>query len=119
MPKLYNIWPGRNRFLPCGCIFGPIADSCANLYAYACFITALIPYCIFILPTVWNINPAIPILLLLAVSCTILFLNLTQCTDPGIIPRRPYLERQADRYERYLLEILPGEDPNKKKRRFC
>ncbi len=53
MPKLYNAWPGRNRFLPFGCIFGPASDSCANVYIYACFLIVLIPYCIWILPTMW------------------------------------------------------------------
>lgn len=91
MGRLYSVWPGRNRFLSCGCIMGPIADTCANFYVYGCFIAALIPYCIFILPIVWVISPAIPILFFMAVCSTVLFLSLTQCTDPGIIPRRPYL----------------------------
>lgn len=91
MIKLYKTWPGRNRFIPWGCIVGPVSDSCANIYVYGCFIGVLIPYCIFILPTMWSWSPAIPILFILAVIFTMLFLNLTQCTDPGIIPRRPYL----------------------------
>jgi hypothetical protein len=91
MPRLYHAWPGRNRFLPCGCIFGPVGDTCANFYVYGCFIATLIPYCIFILPKLWEKSPAIPILFILALVFTVLFLNLTQCTDPGFIPRRPYL----------------------------
>lgn len=91
MPKLYDAWPGRNRFLPFGCVCGPSSDWGANIYVYFCFIGVLIPYIIFILPTMWQLSPAIPILFILAVICTLIFLNLTQCSDPGIIPRKPFL----------------------------
>lgn len=98
MKKLYEAWPGRNRFLPCGCIFGPIGDSCANLYVYSLFIGVLISYCIFVLPDVWVISPAIPLLFLLIVCVTLVFLQLTQCTDPGFIPRRPFLESDPTKF---------------------
>jgi palmitoyltransferase ZDHHC9/14/18 len=92
MPKIYKAWPGRNRFLPCGCIMGPLADMSANLCVYCCILGALIPYCIFVLGDIWSISPVIPILLFLSVIVLIIFLNLTQCTDPGIIPRRTFLQ---------------------------
>lgn len=91
MPKLYEAWPGRNRFLPLGCVCGPASDWGANFYVYFCFIGVLIPYIIFILPTMWQLSPAIPILFIVSVIFTLIFLNLTQCSDPGIIPRKPYL----------------------------
>ena len=91
MPKLYHSWPARNRFLPWGCIMGPIGDTCANIYIYMCIIAVLIPYFIFIFKPIWDISPPVPLLFLASIIITILFLNLTQCTDPGIIPRRPFL----------------------------
>ena len=91
MPKLYKAWPGTNRFLPCGCIMGPLADISANFCVYFLILGALIPYCIFILGDIWKISPAVPILLFLSIFVMIIFLNLTQCTDPGIIPRRTFL----------------------------
>lgn len=91
MPKLYETWPGTNRFLPCGCTIGPAGDMCANLCIYVCMLGALIPYCIFMLPKIWKASPALPIVFLVSLAATVLFLNLTQCSDPGIIPRRPYL----------------------------
>lgn len=91
MPKLYKAWPANNRFLPCGCIMGPLQDCCANLYFYFCALGVLIPYCIFMLGDIWKVSPVIPLLLFLSILLTTLFLNLTQCTDPGIIPRRPFL----------------------------
>ena len=98
MARLYNAWPGRNRFLPCGCIMGPAGDFCANIYFYACAIIIIIPYSIFMLPSIWKITPAIPILFYGSIVLTTLFLNLTQCTDPGIIPRRPFLKDNPDKY---------------------
>ena len=93
MTRLYEAWPGRNRFLPLGCIMGPLKDFFANMYFYACAIIVLIPYGIFMFKPIWDINPAIPLLFFGAVAVTTLFLNLTQCTDPGIIPRRPFLQK--------------------------
>lgn len=93
MARMYTTWPGRNRFLPCGCIIGPISDTCANFYVYGTFILVFVLYCVFVLPTMWAWSPAIPILFMFAVVFTLVFMALTQCTDPGIIPRRPYLEK--------------------------
>jgi hypothetical protein len=38
------------------------------------------------------VTPALPIIFYLSVILTTIFYNLTACTDPGIIPRRPILE---------------------------
>lgn len=92
MPKLYKAWPGTNRFLPWGCIMGPLKDCPANLCFYGTAICALIPYCIFILGDIWSVSPAIPLLFFFSIVLTTIFLNLTQCTDPGIIPRLPFLK---------------------------
>ena len=101
MPKLHEAWPGKNRFY-CGGITGPIGDLCANLYFYICVIGAIIPYSIFMFEPIWNISPAIPILFFLSVAVTTLFLNLTACTDPGIIPRKPFLNGESHKYTKYL-----------------
>jgi len=91
MPFLHHSWPGTNRFC-CGCtVAGPIKDWAANAYWYFCTIIVIIPISIFVTPDVWNITPALPILFYLTIAITTLFLNLTGCSDPGIIPRRPYL----------------------------
>lgn len=91
MPRLYEAWPGKNRFLPFGCIMGPLSDTCANIYVYICILGVLIPYFIFLFKDIWDISPAVPLLFFISALITIFFLNLTQCTDPGIIPRRPFL----------------------------
>ena len=93
MPKLYEAWPGSNRFYCNYCITGPIRDCAANSCWYVCAIIVLILYSIFIVGVVWEkVTPALPILFYLSVIITTLFLNLTSCTDPGIIPRKAIIE---------------------------
>ena len=35
--------------------------------------------------------------------CMFLFLYLASCSDPGIIPRKPFLERDKEKYQKYLV----------------
>ena len=58
---------------------------------HAAVLAALITNIVFMHGNNWAISPALPILLYLAIAFLITFLYLTACTDPGIIPRRPYL----------------------------
>lgn len=91
MKKIKDLWPGRNRFM-CGCtVAGPISDCAANSCWYITALAALVLVSIFVTPNAWKVTPALPILFYLTIIFTTLFLNLTGCTDPGIIPRRPFL----------------------------
>ncbi len=93
MPKLYEVWPGTNRFCCNYCITGPRSDLAANSYWYICALLVVVIYSIFITGRVWtNATPALPIIFYLSVIVTTLFLNLTACSDPGIIPRKSILE---------------------------
>lgn len=48
---------------------------------------------VFIAPEVYNhVTPVIPIINGILVSSTVVFLFLTQTTDPGIIPRKEVFE---------------------------
>ena len=58
---------------------------------YGCTVAILVPFCILIVPTTWDISPALPLVLFCSIVATTVFIFLTACTDPGIIPRRPYL----------------------------
>lgn len=90
-PRVYEVWPqlgGRNRFL-CGgfCVTGPPHDRCYNLCAWS-FI--LLPSGFFFLdcaPLLWKSSPVLPIVTSLVFASTVVFLLLTSCTDPGILPR--------------------------------
>ena len=105
MAKLREIWPSRNRFF-CGCcITGPIGSDIMAMFCwYCCAVVVLVLLTVFVLPEVWvKVTPALPILFYLALLVTTLFWNLTACTDPGIIPRRAFLEHtQPPRAHNFL-----------------
>lgn len=110
MPALHEVWPGKNRFW-CGCcITGSARDCGAAACWYVCAISVLAVYCVFAIRDVWTkATPVLPILLFLSVAVTTLFLNLTACTDPGIIPRKPILsEFGGERAALFLSENSEG-----------
>ena len=93
MPRVHEIWPGRSRIF-CGCcITGPSKEIAGMIYIHVCALMALVPYCVFILSDTWGVTPALPIIFLFIVFCMFLFLYLAACSDPGIIPRKPFLMR--------------------------
>lgn len=95
MKKVYEVWPGRNRFCCSGkCITGPASDWLANSCYYICLLGVMIPYYIFLAGPLWReITPALPICTTVCVVLSFVFLMVTAFSDPGIIPRRVFLER--------------------------
>ena len=61
------------------------------IYIHVCALIFLIPYCVFILTETWKVTPALPIIYLFIMVCMFIFLYLAGCSDPGIIPRKPFL----------------------------
>jgi hypothetical protein len=102
MPKLHEAWPGGNRFCLSCCVTGPAKDTPGLVCIYICQIGMLVPFSIIMLQTNWNITPALPILFYSSSFFFNVFLLLTACTDPGIIPRKPFLDRDPARYKRFL-----------------
>lgn len=94
MPKLHEVWPGNNQFRCSCCISGPAREIGGILYIYFCLIAISVPFSIFIVAPTWRVTPALPILYFLCAIAMQIFLFLTSCTDPGIIPRRPFLQTQ-------------------------
>jgi hypothetical protein len=91
MPFLHEVWPGTNKFY-CGCcISGSFKDIFASLCWYGSAAIAVIMLSIFVVGKVWEVTPVLPILFYALVAFTTIMLNLTACTDPGIIPRKPFL----------------------------
>lgn len=89
-PRVFEVWSqlgGKNRFLCNGrCVTGPRIDLWYNCCAWS-FI--LIP-CIFyftVIQYLWYVSKLLVILTILVMIATFVFLLLTSCTDPGIIPR--------------------------------
>ena len=89
MPKLYEAWPGTNKFCCCRLITGPHIYS--GIFFYVFVIAVIVLYSIFILNKVWAVTPVLPILFFILITITIILMNLTSCSDPGIIPRKPFL----------------------------
>ena len=87
---IYKVWPGKNRFYCWGSIItGPADDCCINSCTWISICGITIPYIILITPKLWvDISPALSIPTYVLFISTILFLFLTQCSDPGIIPRK-------------------------------
>lgn len=108
MPKLSELWPGDNRFFCKCCVTGPSRDLPGIIYIYVCTLIALIPFCIFVVGDNWNVTPALPLILFISLACMYFFLYLTSCTDPGIIPRRPFLELTPDKYQKFLTSMNPN-----------
>lgn len=93
-PMVYEVWEqlgGKNRFY-CGgrCITGPLIDRYFNLCTWC---TLLIPtgfFFVFCGPELWQRGDAasgLPLVAALSLLSAIIFLLLTSCTDPGILPR--------------------------------
>ena len=108
MSKISEVWPGRNRFC-CGLITGPCSwnDCSANICVYICLLICVIPTSVLVLPRVWEITPVLPITMAAFVILLVTFLLLTSYSDPGIIPRRPFLESNPVKYDKYLTLVIP------------
>ena len=119
MTKLHELWNGNNRFLGCG-ITGPAKDLAANICVYITTVGATLAVSIWVTPTVWNITPVLPIALYIMVFFLIMFLILTSFTDPGIIPKKPFLSEGIERHQKYLFPPEEmGDTNNHHSRNYC
>ena len=94
MPKISEAWPGNNRFFCDCCVTGPLKDLPGMLFIYFCQLAMIVPYTIFMFDVNWKITPLLPILFYSVCLVFNIMMFLTACTDPGIIPRKPFLERE-------------------------
>lgn len=92
-PFVYEIWHrpgigGKNRIRCWGyCVTGPPQiDVPYNFCAWFCILgPSVVCMC---LPYLWHISVALPLTILFLLCTTVVSLLLTQCSDPGIIPRK-------------------------------
>lgn len=85
---MYEIWPGKNRFLCRGhCIAGPRIDFWFNCCAWSFIIAPSALYFAVCAKTLWQVHPLLPIMTGIVLLFTVVLFLLTSCTDPGIIPR--------------------------------
>jgi hypothetical protein len=105
MPALHKAWPGNNRFF-CGCcITGPGKDAPGLIFIYLCLFTMIIAFTVFMFRANWDLSPVLPILYYVSCFTFNIFILLTACTDPGIIPRRPFLFKNQEKFK--LLLSIP------------
>lgn len=88
--RLYELWPGNNRFLLNGrVLLGPRADLVWVLGTWTVLFLAQVAFSVFVGPYLWTkVSIWLPLLSWLFFICTVLFLLLTSLTDPGILPRK-------------------------------
>ncbi|KRX04577.1 hypothetical protein PPERSA_04392 [Pseudocohnilembus persalinus] len=105
--RLYEAWPGNQRFFCKGKFMaGPGGGEIfANLYTWVGIIGVTIPYMLVIGNGIWErYGPLVPIVNILSFTLSLIFLLLTQFTDPGIIPRKQVFELDGE-----LPEQLQGQ----------
>eukprot|EP00927_Polykrikos_kofoidii_P065400 TRINITY_DN61155_c0_g1_i1.p1 TRINITY_DN61155_c0_g1~~TRINITY_DN61155_c0_g1_i1.p1 ORF type:complete len:455 (-),score=38.54 TRINITY_DN61155_c0_g1_i1:143-1507(-) len=113
-PRVYQVWPqlgGHNRFCCRGyCITGPRIDFWYNLCAWSFLIIPVVCYFVFVAADLWVVTPLLPILTGAVFVSTVIFMLLTSCTDPGIIPRHA-LQVAVIGLEHEVAEVVGVEPP--------
>eukprot|EP00826_Nyctotherus_ovalis_P033911 TRINITY_DN2770_c0_g1_i5.p1 TRINITY_DN2770_c0_g1~~TRINITY_DN2770_c0_g1_i5.p1 ORF type:complete len:322 (-),score=28.45 TRINITY_DN2770_c0_g1_i5:501-1466(-) len=92
--RLYEIWPGRNRFWCFGrCVSGPTADCKYVLITWGIILGFSLLYFVMIVPTLTSsLLLYIPVFSGVLFVLTVVFFLLTSLSDPGIIPRKELFE---------------------------
>eukprot|EP00927_Polykrikos_kofoidii_P009982 TRINITY_DN14205_c0_g1_i1.p1 TRINITY_DN14205_c0_g1~~TRINITY_DN14205_c0_g1_i1.p1 ORF type:complete len:447 (-),score=30.74 TRINITY_DN14205_c0_g1_i1:315-1655(-) len=90
--RVYQLWHyfgGQNRFFCWGrCVTGPKIDLWFHLSAWFFILVPVACYFYFAAYDLWtHVSPALPVFTGIAFFATVVFMLLTSCTDPGIIPR--------------------------------
>ncbi|CAD8085056.1 unnamed protein product [Paramecium primaurelia] len=108
---LYQLWPSNNRFFCHGRLMtGPSSDNTTNIMTWLLILLVGAPFNFFISPQIWIVlHPSLPIISYVMYFSCVLFLFLTQFTDPGIIPRKEIIEKMKDEN---LLHFIPTENDN-------
>ena len=83
--QLYQIWPSKNRFFFKGKLMaGPDSDFGLNLFTWLAIIIIGSPFTFYINPVIFvQLHPAVAVCAYVIYIGTIVFLSLTQFSDPG------------------------------------
>ena len=117
---LYEYYPGQNRFYFKGrLITGPLSDCGTCSCGWILTIAIMVFYGVFIAPELWaNELKFMPILCIVLFINTKVFLILSNCTDPGIIPRRYIFEMQGYVPQEFIMCSENDKDPEKPNKNF-
>ena len=104
--KILTSWPGKNRFYFGGkCIAGPWSDLSAQYCVFCSFGLALGAYYGALAESLARrVSIWLPVTFTLVILLTLTAYFLTHCSDPGIIPRRHYLDAKLSRRSAEQLE---------------
>jgi len=72
-------------------VVGPKSDFPSYLIPITCVLGLSIYYCIIIVPVIWKNVAILVVSSLFSYLLNIFVIVITTFTDPGIIPRRPFL----------------------------
>eukprot|EP01091_Cochliopodium_minus_P006921 TRINITY_DN16880_c0_g1_i1.p1 TRINITY_DN16880_c0_g1~~TRINITY_DN16880_c0_g1_i1.p1 ORF type:complete len:211 (-),score=34.12 TRINITY_DN16880_c0_g1_i1:263-895(-) len=87
---LHRVFPSNNKFYFCGkFITGP--DIPLFLFSFMMMFIPSILYFIFVAPYLWVKSPVYPIIYAVLFFCTNVFQLIATYSDPGIIPRDPFI----------------------------
>jgi len=88
----YTVWPSKNRFCCDGrFITGPREDLKSTICVWIMLIVPTGAFYIFSAPILFKTSPTLPVIVAVFFFWAVLFLLITSCSDPGIIPRRSML----------------------------
>jgi len=87
--RLYQVWPGKNRFL-CGgrLMTGPWSDCPFNTCVWGIILVPVTGFYVFCGAKLWHNSPALLVAVTICFFWTTVCLLLTGWSDPGIIPRQ-------------------------------
>jgi hypothetical protein len=90
LKRLYEFWPGNNRFLLNGrVLLGPRADLTWVLGTWTVLFLVQVAFSVFVGPYLWTkVSVWLPVVSWHFFICTVLFILLTSLSDPGILPRK-------------------------------
>ncbi|CAK0866589.1 unnamed protein product [Prorocentrum cordatum] len=108
-PRVFEVWDqvgGKSRILCRGrCVTGPDIDFGYNTCAWTFIVLPVGAYFVFVAPYLWDhVTIWLPIITCGIFVSTVAFMCLTQCTDPGIIPRQK-LQGMVRGLEREVEEV--------------
>jgi len=106
--KLYEIWPGQNRFYCFGnCITGPSKDLKYTILTWIIILIFTGVYCVIAVPALLKGHALIiPVFSGVFLLLTIIFFLLTSLSDPGIIPRKEIFELFGPVPLKYTARVL-------------
>lgn len=114
--RAYTQWPGANRAV-CGgrLLTGPYRDTCLNLFTWVAICGVSTLFFATSAKTLWNqVSPVLVLIVAASWLLTVVLLAITQFSDPGVLPREPYvrlIEHTVRRSELEDIGLRPSLDP--------